>query len=164
MANFKGGFAFNNGPAKVVVEQAPDGTLVSCVNPVTGQGLNAGNYSETYEGTAAEIVIETEALLPNLVREGNASIYFTFDMTALGIPVPITVMVNRAVGMHLYCDNINYTESGLSGMYAEMEFSQGQHIIAAELLSITNGVITDGSAYASSVPTVMKVNYHTMPE
>lgn len=32
MANFKGGFAFNNEAAKVEVEQAPDGTLIIKVN------------------------------------------------------------------------------------------------------------------------------------
>lgn len=42
MANFKGGFAFNNEAAKVEVEQAPDGTLVSCINPVTGEELGGG--------------------------------------------------------------------------------------------------------------------------
>lgn len=42
MANFKGGFAFNNEAAKVEVEQAPDGTLISCVNPVTGEELGGG--------------------------------------------------------------------------------------------------------------------------
>lgn len=42
MANFKGGFAFNNEAAKVEVEQAPDGTLISCVNPVTGESLGGG--------------------------------------------------------------------------------------------------------------------------
>lgn len=42
MASFKGGFAFNNEAAKVEVEQAPDGTLISCVNPVTGESLGGG--------------------------------------------------------------------------------------------------------------------------
>jgi len=42
MDNFKGGFAFNNEAAKVEVEQAPDGTLISCVNPVTGESLGGG--------------------------------------------------------------------------------------------------------------------------
>lgn len=53
MVNFKGGFAFNNEAAKVEVEQAPDGTLISCVNPVTGEGLNAGNSEEVITGTLA---------------------------------------------------------------------------------------------------------------
>lgn len=50
MANFKGGFAFNNEAAKVEVEQAPDGTLISCVNPVTGESLNAGKLQRSYNG------------------------------------------------------------------------------------------------------------------
>lgn len=44
MANFKGGFAFNNEAAKAEVEQAPDGTLISCVNPVTGEGIGGNTY------------------------------------------------------------------------------------------------------------------------
>ena len=47
MANFKGGFAFNNEAAKVEVEQAPDGTLISCVNPVTGEELGGGGVEIT---------------------------------------------------------------------------------------------------------------------
>ena len=48
MANFKGGFAFNNEAAKVEVEQAPDGTLISCVNPVTGESLGGGGGGEIF--------------------------------------------------------------------------------------------------------------------
>lgn len=48
MANFKGGFAFNNEAAKVEVEQAPDGTLISCVNPVTGESLGGGGGAEIF--------------------------------------------------------------------------------------------------------------------
>ena len=49
MANFKGGFAFNNEAAKVEVEQAPDGTLISCVNPVTGESLGGGGGGVLFE-------------------------------------------------------------------------------------------------------------------
>lgn len=51
MVNFKGGFAFNNEAAKVEVEQAPDGTLISCVNPVTGEELGGGGGFEPFSGT-----------------------------------------------------------------------------------------------------------------
>ena len=54
MANFKGGFAFNNEAAKVEVEQAPDGTLISCVNPVTGESLGGGGGFSQY-GSALTI-------------------------------------------------------------------------------------------------------------
>lgn len=61
MANFKGGFTFNNEAAKVEVEQAPDGTLMSCVNPVTGESLGgvfikpaAGN---TFAGSVRQITV-----------------------------------------------------------------------------------------------------------
>jgi hypothetical protein len=147
----------------VEVEQAPDGTLISCVNPVTGEELGGGNYSETYEGTAAEIAIDTGMRLPDLVREGDVSIYFTFDMSALG-GVPITVMVYRALGTQLYANNMVYNDSGFSGLYAAMDFSQGQKITALKLLSVTNGNIIDGTTYAESVPATMLINYHPMPE
>lgn len=51
MANFRGGFAFNNEAAKVEVEQAPDGTLISCVNPVTEESLGGGGGSVTIKLT-----------------------------------------------------------------------------------------------------------------
>ena len=64
MANFKGGFAFNNEAAKVEVEQAPDGTLISCVNPVTGGSLGGGGVfiepapGNTFAGTVRTITVD----------------------------------------------------------------------------------------------------------
>ncbi len=163
MANFKGGFAFNNGAAKVEVEQAPDGTLISCVNPVTGESMSAGNYSETYTGTAAEIEYGSATRLDNLIRTRAASIYFTFDLTAMGLG-SITVMVSHVINNALYADNLRVVSSDINGFYCEMEQDLGVKVSADSLILFNEGVATDGTAYAASVPATMTINYHPMPE
>lgn len=163
MDNFKGGFAFNNEAAKVEVEQAPDGTLISCVNPVTGESLAGGNYSETYEGTAADIECEIADSLPQLVYTGAASIYFTFDLTAMGMG-SITVMANQRLGHVMIADNLRVVSSNVNGFYCEMEQNQGSNVVANALILFSGGTATDGTAYAASVPATMTINYHPMPE
>ena len=95
MANFKGGFAFNNGPAKAEVEQAPDGTLISCVNPVTGEGLNAGNSKEVITGTTADPLPGVKIReLADALEAGNASAIMNIDGTALGVTDRILLSVS----------------------------------------------------------------------
>lgn len=164
MANFKGGFAFNNEAAKVEVEQAPDGTLVSCVNPVTGESLGGGeNYSKTYEGTAAEIIYEDAEDLVELFNAGDVSISFTFDASAIGFSLPITLNVNQAIAPSLYANNI-VNNSGLNGISYLAVFNAGHYVRVDEFIMVTNGEVTDGTSYASSIPAVMTVNFHPMPE
>lgn len=46
MADFKGGFRFNNGSAAAEVEQNADGSLVSCRNPITGESIGgSGDFT-----------------------------------------------------------------------------------------------------------------------
>jgi hypothetical protein len=72
MANFKGGFAFNNEAAKAEVEQAPDGTLISCVNPVTGESLGGGGSSDF--STATVTITESYSVaFPAILTVGDLS-------------------------------------------------------------------------------------------
>lgn len=170
MANFKGGFAFNNGPAKVEVEQAPDGTLISCVNPVTGESLAGANYSEAFEGTAANLGINgiDPSDLESELRDGNCSMRIYFDTTAIG-------------WTSFYCDIFaDETSSALHG-FSHPSVSVAGSVTArycnpaarnvggsvewfCDMFNIASGVVTDGSSYGSLIPTRTIISYHPMPE
>lgn len=87
MANFKGGFAFNNEAAKVEVEQAPDGTLISCVNPVTGESI--GGTTEVITGTAEvpfpDMTLDEYNQLITDMASGHAAAVMIIDATATGL-------------------------------------------------------------------------------
>lgn len=87
MANFRGGFAFNNEAAKVEVEQAPDGTLISCVNPVTGESI--GGTTEVITGTAAapfpDMTQDEYDQLISDMADGHAAAVMIIDATATGL-------------------------------------------------------------------------------
>ena len=127
MANFKGGFAFNNEAAKVEVEQAPDGTLISCVNPVTGEELGGGGVGEVaYEG---EMPITKDTNLWNYINTdgdafivylkglkianhlmnatSNAKYIFSVD-TSVNIGSPMLVTASDSMGDYEYNAYINF--------------------------------------------------------
>lgn len=97
MANFKGGFAFNNEAAKAEVEQAPDGTLISCVNPVTGESLNAENSSEVITGTTANPLPGVNIReLADAIEARNTSAIMDIDGSSLGVTDPIKLSLSPA--------------------------------------------------------------------
>lgn len=169
MANFKGGFAFNNEAAKVEVEQEADGTLVSCINPVTGKSLAGGeNYVETFEGTAAELLradVNFTTDFVNALRDGNISIVIDMDLTAFSFPsITLNIFPRGSVGIGQNItvgDDINGTTCSIRAGNIDLETGS---LYCDSLLLITNGVTTDGTKYASSIPTVTTIYHHPMPE
>ena len=110
MANFKGGFAFNNEAAKVEVEQAPDGTLISCVNPVTGEELGGG-ATDVITGTVAapfpDMTQDEYDQLISDMADGHAAAVMIIDATATGLgdlPTGLLGIVDENGG-----DGANYT-------------------------------------------------------
>lgn len=161
MANFKGGFAFNNEAAKVEVEQAPDGTLVSCVNPVTGQSLNAGNYSEVITGTAAAPFGDyTISELIAGVVAGDISMMATFDASALGISYPIDAPIWAvASSTMLEAQGASFSGADLTGAYLAFWPANG----TARWQMYGNGQYTDITAYMPNIPCVLTIYHHPMP-
>lgn len=106
MANFKGGFAFNNEAAKVEVEQAPDGTLISCVNPVTGESLGGGDSSLFVEPVAGSSFIgNTQTFVVN----GN--------FAQLVLPVVAGDTVQFSTINHYKVSSIKTKDSGVAVAY-----------------------------------------------
>lgn len=169
MANFKGGFAFNNEAAKVEVEQAPDGTLISCVNPVTGEGLVTNNVEE-FEGTAANLIGDypEATYIDNLLKDiydGNVSIQITFDLSAASLP-EMTIWGAGDTIHKFYGADLDPTY--VTGVY----FEGGETAIAlddgtafrlyAGLYKLTNGSSSDMTEYGAMIPTVTKIYHHPM--
>lgn len=170
MANFKGGFAFNNEAAKVEVEQAPDGTLISCVNPVTGESLAGGdNYVETFEGTLAdlcEISAELWQSLPSEMILGNISINVDLDLTALSFGHAVVSLVAvKQFGSASICglSSLVYAAGEVNGLFISMARTDG-HLTAGTGAFFTSNTPTDMSPYYASIPTVTKIYHHPMPE
>jgi hypothetical protein len=168
MANFRGGFAFNNEAAKVEVEQAPDGTLISCVNPVTGESLGGDNRTETINATMANPFAgyEHEFDLFGLNAKANFSGYIQADLTPLGggvITMPFSV---RQVGYSIealygspnqgnnpFMIDFVWVVSNLPDTHVE--------IYTADVLN--EGQYVDAEPYASNITTITTIYYHPMP-
>lgn len=92
MANFKGGFAFNNEAAKVEVEQSPNGALISCINPVTGESMGGGNPNSvqvitgTLDNPFGSEGLELMYNLSDAIKLGNASAKLSFSGESMGYP------------------------------------------------------------------------------
>ena len=181
MANFKGGFAFNNEAAKVEVEQSPNGALISCINPVTGESMGGGNPNsvQVIEGTVGDLfpvgtlTLEELEALEIAMESNSASIILTMDATELGITDPIIVplMSYRQDEMHNYYNGAVMTSgqsvaSGLNISY-ELQF-------ASPVLSVLTQVnIADGAGTITdlrttieqvNIPTSTAIYWHPMPE
>lgn len=176
MANFKGGFAFNNEAAKVEVEQAPDGTLISCVNPVTGESLGGGNYSEVITGTADSILTSTDlewltmTALRQKIESHEIDVEIEFDLSALeaGMKITSNVLVPKVTGedIGLYFSVALDSPLGIQGFISSFAGASGTPYViqAANLSTITNGTATNITAYAANIPTKTTICYHPMPE
>lgn len=161
MANFKGGFAFNNEAAKVEVEQAPDGTLISCVNPVTGQSMSSGNYSEVINGTAdAPFGDYTVMDLAEELVGGNISIFARIDASALGIQDPIIGPIYSSLGTDmLIMDGASFISGPtLSRAYDAQWYSDG----SSKLFMYNSGITTDATAYMSAITSTVTILHHPM--
>ena len=81
MTNFKGGFAFNNEAAKVEVEQSPNGALISCINPVTGESMGGGNPN------SVQVKEQDKDVYLTFRNEGRKS---SFDSVKIQLPAGCT--------------------------------------------------------------------------
>ena len=171
MANFKGGFAFNNEAAKVEVEQAPDGTLISCVNPVTGESLGGGNSKEVITGTAstifsnmgydAAIALALDISYMNALI--NASILYDLDATAI-------------VGQHLTGQIMSANiPSNNMAVFKTSEINNDNTVGVSVIWDVTennssfkasqfmSGSWTDVSAVFGALPITLTIYHHPMP-
>lgn len=180
MANFKGGFAFNNEAAKVEVEQSPNGALISCTNPVTGESMGGGNPNsvQVVEGTVGDIfpvgtlTLEELAALGSAMESNSASIILTIDATELGITDPVTVplMFYRQDEMHIYYNGavMSSGESVANGLNISYELQFATPVLSIlSQISIANGAgtITDLRSIITqvNVPTSTAIYWHPMP-
>ena len=159
MANFKGGFAFNNEAAKVEVEQAPDGTLISCVNPVTGESLGGGNYSEVIEGTlAAPFGDYTISDLAASFQTGDISGVISVDGSSLGILDPIRIVLYSTIDpLAIVAESAGISQSAVSKAVQVNWRSDGVNQYRGYM---SNTVID----LPGTLPTEVKLYHHPMPE
>ena len=175
MANFKGGFAFNNEAAKVEVEQAPDGTLISCVNPVTGEDLNARNYVETFTGTANALTplsaipeLSDPDDFAALLASGDVDIEISFDMSALGGTILIgtvaTTKLSDGTILTPKVQNIviNGTNTADGSLVSHINFSRISGLIVMDSYLYQSGSWVDMTTHLSAIPTVTKIYHHPM--
>lgn len=172
MANFKGGFAFNNEAAKVEVEQAPDGTLISCVNPVTGESLNAGNSEEVIIGTlAAPFGDYLPVSIGRAIFNGGVSGFIEVDASSLGITdlIIIPIWCN-------YVDDadVEGTINGVMAMALTMDYSGDTPISVSNATQLIWKTSVDYLLFGyingqyfnlpGTLPTTVKLYHHPMPE
>lgn len=164
MANFRGGFAFNNEAAKVEVEQAPDGTLVSCVNPVTGQSMTGGNRKEVITSNAlspfGDYDIEE---LASEITAGNISVVVDFDANPLGMSAIVTAPI-LADDSDLKASAVSLVLSGGDPTAVQMSFAacwpNGSTPYAFMTLL---GVGTNITAQMHDIPATTTIYHHPMP-
>lgn len=173
MANFKGGFAFNNEAAKVEVEQAPDGTLVSCVNPVTGESLGgADNYSQVIEGTlAAPFGNYQPVSIGRAIYNGGVSGLIAVDASSLGITAPIIIPL--WIGASDPSD-IEGSINGVTASSVSMQYSGDTPVGTVSSAQLIWRTAVDyilaaymGGQYVNlpdTLPTTVTLYWHPMPE
>lgn len=176
MANFKGGFVFNNEAAKVEVEQSPNGALISCINPVTGESMGGGNPNsvQVIEGTLEsvwnDLSTEDASRFDEAFNQGGASAQLVCDLSNFGVgdavklsayfvdasPLPTiefgTLYITNTPHSALEVDFVWTSDSGT-----------GTHIKLLNIARFLNNEITDMSEYAPLVPTTLTIYWHPMP-
>lgn len=168
MANFKGGFAFNNEAAKVEVEQSPNGALISCINPVTGESMGGGNPNsvQVIEGTLAnpfgdvDINELMDALYVGADQTGDAHAIIAGDAAVLGFGLlqqPVYCMNYR---LRSTAGDINEDGSLCNEIYWYLDGEQ----LAIHAYIEQNGTLTNIASYASQIPTTLTIYWHPMPE
>lgn len=179
MANFKGGFAFNNEAAKVEVEQSPNGALISCINPVTGESMGGGNPNsvQVITGTMAsvwdDLPIEDGNRFAELFRQGGVSAQMVGDLTALGeseIKLStcnsfITTQDNSNIASIVFGNlRLNNPPFMAFETIFSWELTSNGYIKAVGIYSYINGEVIDISEHASQIPTTLTIYWHPMPE
>ena len=168
MANFKGGFAFNNEAAKVEVEQSPNGALISCINPVTGESMGGGNPNSvqvitgTLDNPFGDVNL-TE--LENAINNSSASFIMELDLSILAIstPAPLASSPIQLVSPYIVASQFRIDDNGelTNAIYASWNSSNRElHSAWANY----GGAINDMCDYASQIPTTLTIYWHPMPE
>lgn len=163
MANFKGGFAFNNEAAKVEVEQSPNGALISCINPVTGESMGGGNPNsvQVIEGTLAnpfgDIAMDE---LQAAVISGNATAILEFNASALGFGTQKTALYYYG-DEELTASYAGLTPAFSVAYYLRWNSASGdlEYAYVEE-----DGTVTDVKTAAASLPSTLTIYLHPMPE
>lgn len=168
MDNFKGGFAFNNEAAKVEVEQSPNGALISCINPVTGESMGGGNPNsvQVITGTLANPWGEEYSRAPfEAMILGNANAMITIDLSELGafeITAPVYLF---GTGQ----DAVIVSSGAVMGAGASVAnaYTINWNVVSGALIYAginTDGEGTDIASIASQIPTTLTIYWHPMPE
>ena len=169
MANFKGGFAFNNEAAKVEVEQSPNGALISCINPVTGESMGGGNPNsvQVIEGTAEHFWGDLDFdVLCNAIINGNASAIIVLDLTVLSLGSlklsinASTTTSDRCAMDAMYAIGSAYNLTNAARGYWE---PSRDNYISFNMYA-SDGTGTDITSYAPQIPTTLTIYWHPMPE
>lgn len=165
MANFKGGFAFNNEAAKVEVEQSPNGALISCINPVTGESMGGGNPNsvQVITGTLANPFGDVNlAELITAFNTGGASIFIAIDATVIGQGVFPDAPMNWTSDYGLSITGVTGNTSELLRAALINWSSIDGTLTYAVMYTGASG--TDIESYASQMPTTLTIYWHPMPE
>lgn len=167
----KGSIRFNNA---VNAEVDTDGSeITSVVNLVDGSSLS-NNYVEVFEGTANELyhlpLTDSYAELHAKEILRDLTIVYEIDLTIFGGE---TLTINETAqtmggGSSVFVSNILDSEGSLSGMIGvtntRLVGGGPENIVYfSSLKSVTNGVITDMTAYAESIPVKTYIYHHPMP-
>ena len=175
MANFKGGFAFNNEAAKVEVEQSPNGALISCINPVTGESMGGGNPNsvQVIAGTLDNPFGDVDISELILALENNgANAVLNADITAIGytgIVLPLAVAVYGDAGiLATYSSDIVFEKLTIAQAYYNYDFEDNFILNKADQVvgdyDNHEFTATDIKSYASLIPTTLTIYWHPMPE
>lgn len=168
MADFIGGFNFNNDAAVVEVGVDKDGTLEFCRNPVTGEEMGgADNYVETITGTAADVFntndYYTDALAEGLL-DGSISAIVTSDFSVLGkgtykCPLYTRQNLDTKVVIAQYTELEADDPLAVQTWWYKVEGGSGMMMASYD----QNGLVNLNTV-AQMVPVSINIYHHPMPE
>ncbi|MBO7093589.1 MAG: hypothetical protein J6W33_01610 [Spirochaetia bacterium] len=146
--------------------------LTSAVNLVDGQELGGANYSEVFEGNGNAIFgdeglsgYSDEDQFISDIKNDNIYIVIDFDLTALTgvhIILPVSCDIDTPIATNITISADATTVDGVSAGFGIVGGEQF-NLNVGFLAGVLNGVITDITSYAATIPTRTTVYYHPMP-
>ena len=160
--------------SEYILEVDDSGAATSQVNQDTGdEYVGAGNYSETYEGTGNALfgndglsAYTTEEQFLADVVNGNIYVVIDFDLTSLTgvhLILPLYCDIDALIATNITVNPDGTTVDGASALFGIVEGDEF-NLNVANFAGVINGVITDVSSYAPTIPTRTTIYYHPMPE